>query len=586
MFVNDRPTIDAKRNHLNGQMVLSHCLPQFKALFDRQILDQNHPDAGGVIDLELGLAEPTAKCTPALIAASFALHIYCDSQQLLECIGIDDEQLAVRVELAADYLCRVQRPSGLIDLRTCNYDSAPDTGFVVQLLAACLCWQDRLPGHESWKRACDKIAIFLRQAAKGLANGGFHTPNHRWVIASALAMIRYLHLSDSDLQPVIRSYCDERIDCNSEGVYTERSSCVYDAVSNRSLLMLYGYFDWQDALSAVTSNLKWSLDQFHPDGRIDTSASIRMDQSYHRVPITWLHGALWYLAYQRDSSVAVAVESVWRHYLKQSSPQSDPVNLFWLLWVLDQFDGPCDGVDDAGQAEFAHDISKWFETTGLGRVRRGDLSLSVVRDALHPIRIYLPGQMPMVLSARLAYFGRAGDFVVDRVDWHANHAVLFSDGKRLPRRPGYEMPLGRAIDPLDFDASIPERSIRPMPTAAMQWRLDWTADSLVCHFKTELELKGVVGHLAIDFPARGQWQCDDRSILCEAGQRLLLTGRYGRMQYDQMSIELGPGMHAHQCLNLRNSPRSISYEAMDEPVRILMPMATPVDHTFTIKWSV
>ena len=243
---------------------------------------------------------------------------------------------------------------------------------------------------------------------------------------------------------------------------------------------------------------------------------------------------------------------------------------------------PDETIPDA--AAFAPPIAKWFPTTGVGRVRCGDLSLSVVRDSLHPVRMYLPGMMPVVLSARVAYFGAAGDFVVDRVDWNEDNAILYSDGNHDARRPGYEMPLGRAIDPSDFDASIPERFIRPMPLAAMQWRLSWSEDSLVCYFKTSLDLDGVLGHLAIDLPAVGQWQCDGQSTLCQSGQRLLLSDNAGRMQYKHWAIELGPGLASHQCLNLRDTPLPITYQTMGQPVRIVIPFATPFEHSFTLKW--
>ena len=35
--------------------------------------------------------------------------------------------------LAADYLLRAQRPGGLIDLRSVNIDSSPDTSIMLQL---------------------------------------------------------------------------------------------------------------------------------------------------------------------------------------------------------------------------------------------------------------------------------------------------------------------------------------------------------------------------------------------------------------------------------------------------------------------
>jgi hypothetical protein len=72
---------------------------------------------GAIVNPAWGLDDPS-HCGTALFVAA------CAKLRLVE--------PAVR---GADYLLRYQRPSGLIDMRSCNFDSAPDTGFVVQLLA-------------------------------------------------------------------------------------------------------------------------------------------------------------------------------------------------------------------------------------------------------------------------------------------------------------------------------------------------------------------------------------------------------------------------------------------------------------------
>ena len=45
------------------------------------------------------------------------------------------EELLQRILLAAEFARRHRNPSGCFDLLTTNFDSAPDTGFVVQAIA-------------------------------------------------------------------------------------------------------------------------------------------------------------------------------------------------------------------------------------------------------------------------------------------------------------------------------------------------------------------------------------------------------------------------------------------------------------------
>ena len=125
-----------------------------------------------------------------------------------------------------------QRPSGLIDLLSVNYDSAPDTAFTVQAL--CTLFELVRPhGHRSDSRCLMALETFVRRTIPGLLTGGFHTPNHRWVIVSAMLQAKGA-LSRSGRRSDCASYLAEGIDIDAEGMFIERSVGVYDAVNDRS----------------------------------------------------------------------------------------------------------------------------------------------------------------------------------------------------------------------------------------------------------------------------------------------------------------------------------------------------------------
>lgn len=80
------------------------------------------------------------------------------------------QKLFSSYSLAIDFQRRAQRPSGLVDLCTTNWESAPDTGFTVQLLAPIVALS-RKKGAEGDQRAAEiaeALGDYVRTAALGM----------------------------------------------------------------------------------------------------------------------------------------------------------------------------------------------------------------------------------------------------------------------------------------------------------------------------------------------------------------------------------------------------------------------------------
>ena len=145
-------------------------------LLRAQLTDPANPRLGGVAD-DYGMFH--AGAAGALIETAAASWMTSQSKHH------GAPEVLERIRHAAKFLERSQSAEGNIDLLSTNFNSPPDTGFVVHNVgtAAALA---KMYGAGEMLRA---LQPFLVKAAAGMATGGIHTPNHRWVVSSALAQV-------------------------------------------------------------------------------------------------------------------------------------------------------------------------------------------------------------------------------------------------------------------------------------------------------------------------------------------------------------------------------------------------------------
>lgn len=537
---------------------LSALLPFLSAQVEElgywQILDSESPDTGALVNPAYGC--PDNKATSAYITQAAYLLLASD----------DDPALLERLSLAASYLLSAQRPSGNIDLLSVNIDSGPDTGFTVQQL--CTIFElARREGRDKdgWRPLLEKLERFIRRAVEGMKIGGFHTPNHRWVICSALTQA-HTFFPDLDVADVVESYLAEGYDIDEEGAFIERSVGVYDAVNDRSLLFIQENWPSPSALAATERNLDFCLHLLHADGSAETGLSRRQDYGTRSVAAGLVHCYLLHNHFAPTPGFVAAA-----HWLWDANAAGE--NLLWTVYALLKCGDPA-----ASDAALPTRYSRHYPHNGIWRIRQERLSASVFQGATRLLTL-VHGQAELTsLKISQTYFGGAcGHFFGESLDVADGVGTLTSRGTRRPRRPGYELPLGRTVSPQEWTGAFAERGLYELPAAAGTLEIREVGGGLDFHYRNLHSVEGVAMQIALDFPPGGVWETEDTRTVPAAGQPLFLKRGHGQMRYGSDVIRIGPGASAHAMWPMRDA------EPAPDHVRVLLTFWTPVDVQFTIR---
>src|SRR6185436_1563882 len=120
------------------------------------------------------------------------------------------------------------------------------------------------------------LGKFLLRVGEALVTGGIHTPNHRWVICSALARINSLWAAAKYVDR-IDDWLGEGIYQDSDGLFPERSP-NYARVEVNAFTTMARLLNRPALLEPVRRHLLSNLYLLQPDGELETVQSRRQDQ--------------------------------------------------------------------------------------------------------------------------------------------------------------------------------------------------------------------------------------------------------------------------------------------------------------------
>ncbi len=318
-----------------------------ESLLARQNLDPASRHRGGIPDADGLYAHNSAAGIVELLGTCFLFEGSKFHQKPL---------MLERIRLAVDYVHRGITREGNIDLPITNFNSTPDTAFFVNPVATVAVLARRAKAAE----LTNMLEPLLLRVGQGLLHGGVHTPNHRWVVTSALAQ---LHELFGHQNPAYRKRAEqwlaEGIDIDADGQFSERSTTVYNTVSDRGLTIAAIKLNRPDLLEPVRRNLESMFYLLHPGNEVVTEISKRQDKNVRAKPDRY-----WFPA----RLLAVRDNNGLFESFAQAAEMGQQLSLLLEYPELQQ---------NVAAKPLPDNYEKVFPVVGIARIRRGKTSATL-----------------------------------------------------------------------------------------------------------------------------------------------------------------------------------------------------------------
>jgi hypothetical protein len=445
-----------------------------------------------------------------------------------------------RIKLAAAFLTRTQHPDGLVDYLDTNFDSAPDAGFTLWSVGTAACLAQRHGERE----LLALIEPFLRKAAAGLAIGGIHTPNHRWVVSSALAQVNEVFPDPSYVRR-IDQWLAEGIDLDADGQFTERSTTVYNPICDRAFLVMAAKLKRPELLAPVRANLESMLYLLYSDFEVVTNISRRQDQNV-RGNMSGYWFPLRYLAIKDGNGQFAAIAN---RYTDTAANLSTLMEYPEMLGSLPPSIPPPDN--------YTHEMN----SLGIVRFRRGPESSTLLAGQPTFFATRSGGAVIEAVRFATAFFGK-GQFVAPTIEKQGGRYIL-----RQHLEAGYYQPL----DPPQRVTSANWGELRAKRRRTQNCVLEHVAElaQIPTGYRLRIRASGTAGvPLAIEINLRegGKLQgCDE-----------ILSSGYATYSTPDASLRFGPGIGQHRWTQLRGALPKLPGRS------VYLTGFTPFDHTLEI----
>jgi hypothetical protein len=488
-----------------------------KDLLARQVIDPASRWCGSFPDDD-GLHSPHSAA--AILDAFTAAFLHAGSKFHQSALLLE------RLSLAGRHLAARQHENGTIDLLTTNFNSPPDTAFVVHNVGTAA----RLARRHGLAQVAALTEPFLRKAGGALLRGGVHTPNHRWVVGYALAQIHEL-FPDPEYVRRIDQWLAEGVDSDADGQFAERSTLVYNAISDRALVVMAAKLNRPELLDPVRRNLEGMLWLLHPGYEVVTEISRRQDvnqrgtMASYWFPLKYLavkDGDGKFAALAREFEAQAAGLSAMMEYPETTQPGPPP-------------------------APIPEDYERHFPALGIARVRRGLTSATMILGGSS--RFFTLRRGAAVVNAvrfASAFFGK-GQFVPATASKRAD-AYVFEQTLRGEYYQPFDPP--RRIGGQEYDATRGERKRSEVCTL----RQTATVTESRNGFRLRVEVEGTADvPVAVEINLREGGTLEGCAPHPKVADAWLLSSGSALFRAGNDTIRFGPGSAPHRYVLVRGA---------------------------------
>jgi hypothetical protein len=491
------------------------------------------------------------------------------------------------MEAAADKLLAAQHPDGTID--SGNLYSPPDTGFVVQTVCSALAVLQRmnLPQLSSIN---NKLGKFVLAAGEALSTGGIHTPNHRWVVSSALAQLNALFPSAKYVNR-IDDWLGEGVFCDSDGQFEERSTGIYSRVVDNALITIARLLHRPELLDPVRRNLAMTIFYMHPNGELETVGSRRQDQTM-AASISNYYLQYRYMANKDQNRQFAAVARLAEQIGLDRAEAKIP-----LIEFLEE---PLYRQQLPDPEPISSDYTRFFSNSSLARIRRGETSATVYGGSDWPLGVasglasnptffnFRKGKAVLESVRMIPNFFSEGNFRSEGMKVEQNQYSLHQDlhvpyYRPLPkhlRNPKGDYPLTPAGNRFWSKMNFPERQKTNIQTLEQKVTVTESAGAFELAFD-------VGGHDRVPVTIELSFRRDGELEGIEPGATrpnlYFLRQGTGNFRVGDDVITFGPGQADHEMVRLEG----VSFEVPQRPsppdrYKVYVTGFTPFRKTLTI----
>ena len=515
-------------------------------LLERQNREKGSPEFGAVPDAYLIYHPGTAA---SFIYHMLAAYLFEDSAYY------GNPDLIGRCLRAAAYLEKVQYEDGTFDLLTTNFNSPPDTAFIMEPVCVVLAVLRDLRDPLLRIPQLDELEVMLRRistkAGECLVSGGIHTPNHRWVVCRALARIHTLYPDERYVRR-IDQWLAEGIDIDPDGQYTEKSTGIYSIVVDESFVALARLLERPALFEPVRKNLKMSWYYVHPTGEIVTGASGRQDRG-RKINITDYYYLYRNMAIRDGNGFFGAVA---RYIEELNNRRQDFLSYRLAAKLLSYLEEPVLVQTLPDPVALPEVYMKKFIHSKVVRYRNKNTSATVFSDNHNVFSLHKGDAILDAVRLCASFFGK-GQFKSESLEFEGEDVILKSEIKGR-----YMQPLAEEDIPGDGDWEKLDREKRELTG----WKHYHTTVKILRKqegFSLQIRAEGTERvPLAIELGFRPGGKLSGVRKVPRIADAWLLEEGYGEYRLGGNSIRFGPGQKAHGWTQLRGAEPKLALHSV------------------------